>query len=165
MFVILPFHRELGITFCDKWNEVVVADTLKHEERRGGVPTIYHKVRTPWRNGIGITGLKPDFLLRLPQEEPDTSFEHIKRVLDIVMVVPRYLLCRRNLNFVDTEPGSVDVILPALDLIEITRIFHRFHRFLYLALSPNASGSRPAHLIVGWPHVHTLPDKLEFRPS
>jgi hypothetical protein len=113
-------------------DEIVLADALEHEKRCGNVSAIDYEVRAARRNRIGIPGPKPHLLLGVAQKNSDAPLENVERILDVAVVVPGYLLRRRNLEFVDAKAGPLGVMNSALDFIEAACVRNRLHLFLLL---------------------------------
>jgi hypothetical protein len=90
--------------------KIVLADSLKNEESCRAGPTIADQVWAARSHRIGLTWVEPYLLFGFTQEEADAPIDHIKRVLDITVAVPRHLLGRRDLEFGDTETAALEMM-------------------------------------------------------
>src|SRR5437867_12012380 len=54
------------------------------------------------------------------------ALEDVERVLDVVVIVPGYLLARTDLELGDPEARALGVTCPALDLVEVAGVLHPF---------------------------------------
>ncbi len=72
----------------DERDEVVFADSLRHQERGGIVAPISDKVRAARLDRVRVTGTKPYLFFGLAKEKPESSVDHVKRVLHIAVKVP-----------------------------------------------------------------------------
>src|SRR5262245_40264068 len=84
-------------------------------------------MRPPGADRVGLAGLQPDFLLRLAQEQTQAALEHVKGVLDVVVIVPGHLLARTDLQLRDPEALTLGVSRAALDLVQMARVLDRLH--------------------------------------
>src|SRR5258708_17838276 len=71
----------------------------------------------------GLAGLQTNLLLGFLQEEPHLAFQHIERVGDIRVEVPRHGLRRRELQLADVEALPRHVSGATLDLVEVAGVF------------------------------------------
>ena len=110
-----------------KRDVIVLADALKHEERRRALPTVTNEVRSSRSDRINLAGAEQHFLLGFAQEESDLSYEDVECILDVAVIMPRHLLRRRDLELADAEAGPFGMISASLDFIEMARVFDRFH--------------------------------------
>src|SRR5581483_174389 len=85
-----PDTANLPSSLLYEWNVIVFADTLKHQKRCRAIPAIDDKMWAARLNRISLTRAKPHLLLRLAQEHPDVSFDNVKRILNIAVVMPRH---------------------------------------------------------------------------
>src|SRR5262245_36003804 len=84
-------------------------------------------MRPPGADRVGLAGLQPDFLLRLAQEQTHAALEHVKGVLDVVVIVPGHLLAGTDLQLRDPEARTLGVSRAALDLVEMARVLDGLH--------------------------------------
>src|SRR5919201_482175 len=110
-----------------KRQEVILADALQHEKGCGRGAAVRDEMRPARRYGVGLARREAHFLLRLAQEYAQRAAQYIKRVGDIVVVVPRHFLRRRELELGDAESGPRGVLGTALDLVERACVLERFH--------------------------------------
>src|SRR5690348_16748215 len=103
-------------------DEIIFAHALQDQEGERSRAAIRHEMRPPGPDGIDVTGLQPQFLLRVLQKQSHLAFEHVERVGDIGMGVPRHLLGRRELQLRDAKAGAGGMHRAALDVIEVTGV-------------------------------------------
>jgi len=108
-------------------NVIVFADALQHQEGRRAVPTIGDEVWPARANTICLAGGEPDLLFGIAQEESQVSLDHVERILNIRVVMPRYRLIRRDLEFRDSKARPLGMISPALDYIQMACVLNWFH--------------------------------------
>src|SRR2546430_13501146 len=116
----------------DERHKVVFTDALQHQESRRTLSAIDDEVRAAGPDRVRVAGAEPDLLLRIAQEEPEVSLQHVERVLDIVVIVPGHLLGRGNLDLGDAKTRPRSVLGAALDFVEMGAVLYRFHRVLCL---------------------------------
>ena len=79
-------------------------------------------MRPPGDGGEGLAGLQADLFLGVLQEEPHLAFQHVERVGDVGVEMPRHGLRRRELQLADAEAGTLGVAGAALDLVEVAGV-------------------------------------------
>src|SRR5690242_8973896 len=79
-------------------------------------------MRPPGPDGIDVTGLQPQFLLWILQKQSHLAFEDVECVGDIGVSVPRYLLCRGELQLRDAKAGAGGMHRAALDFVEVAGV-------------------------------------------
>ena len=68
--------------------------------------------------------------LGVAREETGAPVEDVEGVLHVGVRVPGHLLSRRDLQLSGPELRPLGVVRPPLDLEEMARVLHRFHRQL-----------------------------------
>jgi len=79
---------------------------------------------------IRLAGTEPHLLLRLAQEQPETSLQDIERILDVAVAMPGHGLGWRDLEFGDPETRPLGMSGPPLDRVDMTGVLQRFHACL-----------------------------------
>src|SRR5919197_2014795 len=108
-------------------HEVVLADALQHEKSGRGGAAVRDEMRPARRYAVGLACREVHFFFRLAEEYAQRAAQYIKRVGDIVVVVPRHFLRWRELKLGDAESGPRGVLGTALDLVERACVLERFH--------------------------------------
>src|SRR5438128_5693127 len=111
-------------------DEVVLADALEDEEGHRLPATVGDEMRAARSRGEGLPGGKAHLLLGLLQENAQVALQHVERVGDVVVVVPRHLLRRRELELGDAESRPRRVLGAPLYFVEMARVLDRFHACL-----------------------------------
>src|SRR5262245_65956014 len=76
---------------------------------------------------VRLAGRQPHLFLRVLKENADRSYQDVKCVLDIVVVVPRHFLLWADLQLSDPKSRSCGVIGAPLHLVQSARILYRLH--------------------------------------
>jgi hypothetical protein len=115
------------LLLCQR-NVIVLTDTLKYEERRCRTFTVIgNEVRAHWTDSIDIARVEPHLFFWLTQEKPNAPFENVEGILNVRVTMPRYVLCRGDLQFRNPEPRTLYMINAAFDGVEMAGVFNRFH--------------------------------------
>jgi hypothetical protein len=113
-------------------DKIVLTDALQHQEGRRTVPAVGHQVRAASLYGARFTGTQTHFLFGFAQKNSEISAEHVKSILNIVVVVPGYFLSWGNLELGNAKSRPRGVLGPALDFVEMAGVLHRLHVVLLL---------------------------------
>src|ERR1041385_5306084 len=84
-------------------------------------------------DAIAVAGCKSYVFVRLAQKQTDLPRQHVERIIDPVVKVPRYFLSRGDLKLADSEARPLAVVGATFNLIQTARVFYRFFLF-HLAL-------------------------------
>src|SRR5262245_49872051 len=106
---------------------VVFAKALEHEEVDRGIAAVGDEVRATGFRGEGLAGREADLFLGVLQEDPQVALQHIERIADFVVVVPRHFLRGRELQLLDAETRPLGKARTMLDFVKVARVLDRFH--------------------------------------
>ncbi|OAF12411.1 hypothetical protein AYJ54_06170 [Bradyrhizobium centrolobii] len=93
-----------------KADEVVIAQSLQNEEHRGTISVIRDSVRSAWTYDESLAHAKTHLLVRIARGDADFATDHIKGVLNFVVIMPGHFLRWADLQFGDPETRPRRVI-------------------------------------------------------
>src|SRR5262245_46718327 len=108
-------------------DKIVFADALQDEKHSRRVTGVGNKVRALRGHRIGLSRGEPYFFFWILEEDPNGSRHDVKRVVDVVMIVPGHLLRGADLKLGDAKPRTHRVVGATLHLVEPARIRHCLH--------------------------------------
>src|SRR5205823_13862885 len=82
----------------DERHEVVLADPLQHQKCGRVGAAVRHEMRPARGDAIALAGREAHFLLRLAQEDAQAAGQHLERIADAAVVMPRHMLRWRELE-------------------------------------------------------------------
>src|SRR5215831_15215446 len=118
------FGRQLRRTTLDERDEIVFADSLEHQEGRRRLSGIGHEVRSSCPHRIRLAWLEAHVLLGILHEKLQLTLDHIERILDVAVRVPRHFLRRTDLQFGDAKSLPRRMVGPALHFVQSACILH-----------------------------------------
>src|SRR5881396_3756270 len=101
-------------------------------------------------NHVRLARSEPYLVLRIAHEDPQLALEHVERVLDVRVEMPRHLLRGRDLQLVDPKPRTLRVPRATLDFIECARVLDALHAVL-LILHPRDAHPAPRSGVATFP--------------
>src|SRR5262244_2436645 len=120
----LRFER---LSRSSQGNEIIFADALQDEKDRRGIPCIGDEVRPLGWDRKGLARRQSHLFFGVLEKDTDRSGHHIKSVVDVVVIVPRYFLRGSDLQLGDAKARAGGEIGAVLHLVQLARIFHSSH--------------------------------------
>src|SRR6185503_3531534 len=77
--------------------------------------------------GERFARLQAHFLLRVLQEDAQIAFQHVERVLHVVVKMPGHFLRPGEPQLLDAETGARGVLRAVLDFVEMAGVLDCFH--------------------------------------
>jgi hypothetical protein len=93
-------------------HEIVLADSLQDQKHRRRVATIGDEMRALGRHRISLSACQTHVLLRCLQEDPERALDHVERVVNVIVVMPRHLLARADLQLGDADARKAPYSTP-----------------------------------------------------